>query len=170
MMCGCLGVGMGGGRTAAVAVAEVAAAAAAGDRSIIRTARFVIMIAMLMMALLLQLNYSATTAVAAAALTPTDSEPSATSTFHAPVFNVNQEFAPLDSRMLLKRIDLDWKQARFRRKYVSKSWFSLSNKNKICPRCTFIDLDRAGDSVFSGKIPFIRSCFCPNRVTFSWIE
>lgn len=87
----------------AVAVAEVAAA---GDRSIIRTARFVIMIAMLMMALLLQLNYSATTA-AAAALTPTDSEPSATSTFHAPVFNVNQEFAPLDSRMLLKRIDLD---------------------------------------------------------------
>lgn len=84
-----------------------AAAAAAGDRSIIRTARFVIMIAMLMMALLLQLNYSATTAVAAAALTPTDSEPSATSTFHAPVFNVNQEFAPLDSRMLLKRIDLD---------------------------------------------------------------
>lgn len=86
----------------AVAVAEVAAA---GDRSIIRTARLLIMIAMLMMALLLQLNYSATTA--AAALTPTDSEPSATSTFHAPVFNVNQEFAPLDSRMLLKRIDLD---------------------------------------------------------------
>lgn len=87
-------------------MAEVAAAA--GDRSIIRTARFVIMIAMLMMALLLQLNYSATTAAAAAAaLTPTDSEPSATSTFHAPVFNVNQEFAPLDSRMLLKRIDLD---------------------------------------------------------------
>lgn len=34
----------------------VAAAAAAGDRSIIRTARFVIMIAMLMMELLLQLK------------------------------------------------------------------------------------------------------------------
>lgn len=38
------------------AVVAVAAAAAAGDRSIIRTARFVIMIAMLMMALLLQLK------------------------------------------------------------------------------------------------------------------
>lgn len=41
---------------AVVAVAAAAAAAAAGDRSIIRTARFVITIAMLMMALLLQLK------------------------------------------------------------------------------------------------------------------
>lgn len=40
----------------AVVAAAAAAAAAAGDRSIIRTARFVITIAMLMMALLLQLK------------------------------------------------------------------------------------------------------------------
>lgn len=119
-----------------------------------------------MMALLLQLNYSATTAAAAAAaaaLTPTESDTSATSTFRAPVFNVNQEFAqsgvgcrvkaPLDSRMLLKRIDSDWKQHVLHGNTLQKSWFSLSNKNKICLRCTFIDLDRAGDSGAEASSP-----------------
>lgn len=48
MMCGCLGRGRKAREAAVVAVA--------GDRSIIWTAHFVIMIAMLMMALLLQLK------------------------------------------------------------------------------------------------------------------